>query len=306
MKKNFRSNFTLVELLVVIAIIMILAGLLFPGLATAKKLAKRSSCQSNMKQIAVAFLIYAEDFNGDMVAGRMAKGGSNLYDVGNGFKYRPRWYAQIGTTSKVYAFSEPSPDPAQDNKQRVDNKIFICPQGDPDTGLLRDNGRNYSYGYNFQFLGNSRKKLSGQSYINWPLKISNIAKTSDTVVFADCLGTAGGKAKSERTAYNNILQGALADVDTGIGNHAWSLDPPRLVAGSSDYCNDNKRDATSRSAPYECHISSANFAFLDGHVDSGRADKFGYIKNEDGSFSMSGDNSFFSGSGTDEAPPDIN
>lgn len=303
-----RFRFTLVELLVVVSIIMILAGLLLPALSVSRKVAKKSSCKSNMKQIAASFFIYAEDFNGDMVAGRMPKisGSSNLYDVGNGFKFRPRWYAQIGTTSKSYAFSVPSPDSAQDNRQRVDNKVFICPQEDPDTSLLRDNGRNYSYGYNFQFLGNSRKKKSGQAYINWPRKASSVSVAAGTVIFADCIGTAGGKSKSARSAYDSVLQGGLADVDAGTGNHAWALDPPRLVAGSSDYCNDESRDPASRSAPYECHVGVANFAFLDGHVDSGSAEGHGYVRNEDGSFSMDGDNRAFSGDGTDAPPPDIN
>jgi prepilin-type N-terminal cleavage/methylation domain-containing protein/prepilin-type processing-associated H-X9-DG protein len=55
--------FTLVELLVVIAIIGLLAALLFPVLARAREMARRTDCASNMRQIGVAFKMYAQDFD---------------------------------------------------------------------------------------------------------------------------------------------------------------------------------------------------------------------------------------------------
>jgi len=58
-----RRGFTLIELLVVIAIIAILAAILFPVFARARAKAHQTKCLSNLKQIGLAFLMYAQDYN---------------------------------------------------------------------------------------------------------------------------------------------------------------------------------------------------------------------------------------------------
>lgn len=58
-----RKGFTLIELLVVIAIIAILAAILFPVFARARENARRSSCQSNLKQIGLGLLQYVQDYD---------------------------------------------------------------------------------------------------------------------------------------------------------------------------------------------------------------------------------------------------
>ena len=59
-----KRGFTLIELLVVIAIIAILASILFPVFAQAREKARQASCSSNIKQMANAVLMYAQDFDG--------------------------------------------------------------------------------------------------------------------------------------------------------------------------------------------------------------------------------------------------
>jgi prepilin-type N-terminal cleavage/methylation domain-containing protein/prepilin-type processing-associated H-X9-DG protein len=59
-------GFTLIELLVVISIIAILAAILFPAFARSRENARRASCQSNLKQLGIATMMYSQDFDEKM------------------------------------------------------------------------------------------------------------------------------------------------------------------------------------------------------------------------------------------------
>lgn len=72
---SMRKAFTLIELLVVIAIIAILMAILMPALNRAKEQGKRAACMNNLKQLALGWLMYADENNDRIVNG--AAGYSN-------------------------------------------------------------------------------------------------------------------------------------------------------------------------------------------------------------------------------------
>lgn len=67
---NKQRGFTLIELLVVIAIIALLLALLMPALEKARELARRAVCSANLRDLAIAWIIYTDDNEGKIVNGQ--------------------------------------------------------------------------------------------------------------------------------------------------------------------------------------------------------------------------------------------
>lgn len=107
--KALKNNkgFTLIELLVVIAIIALLLAILMPSLRKAKELGQRVVCLSSVRQLTLAWRMYADDDNGEICAANGLKQENDLRDWG--------WVAGTGSNSR---------DPAVQIKSIQDGMLF--------------------------------------------------------------------------------------------------------------------------------------------------------------------------------------
>ena len=135
-----RRGFTLIELLVVIAIIAILAAILFPVFARAREKARQSSCQSNQKQLGLAFFMYATD-----------------YDQ----RYPNR---DVGAAPTRFGWTDML-DPYIKNMQ-----IFVCPSTNRHATCFNTRIPT-SYGYNFCFVRNGEATIRSPAehlvFLDW-------------------------------------------------------------------------------------------------------------------------------------------
>ncbi len=109
-----QKGFTLIELLVVIAIIAILAAILFPVFGRARENARRTSCLNNMKQLGLAFLQYAQDY--DELIPSATDGGPGANRVGWIF------YTNFPATAGSYEVARGNIYPYTKSTQ-----IYLCP-----------------------------------------------------------------------------------------------------------------------------------------------------------------------------------
>lgn len=133
---NFRrSGFTLIELLVVISIVAILAAILFPVFSRARENARRSSCQSNLKQLGLATFQYIHDYDEQLLPAFLKPTGSPIYTF---------WALGLEPyTKNTQIFRCPSDPNTQTTTENVREPYW--------NGLPQDQWFRVSYGYNFNF-----------------------------------------------------------------------------------------------------------------------------------------------------------
>jgi prepilin-type N-terminal cleavage/methylation domain-containing protein/prepilin-type processing-associated H-X9-DG protein len=268
-KPRSRAGFTLIELLVVIAIISILAAILFPVFAQARNTARQSSCLSNQKQIGLALMQYAQNFDETY---------PSCY-----------YYVNGATSADGYVQWSGSIQPYCKN-----TGIFVCPQhkskGWSPTNFTTSNAPagqtpqtagvddiqvpRLSYVPNELLL--PRKKYAavpqsvvGLSMVDAPADVIIIAEYTNNVNALKGTSATGGIAiKSHRpTSGVKLVSGGVFDGETwanGSGlmaltaDEAWSAVSAGAVDGTGQH-------HICYSDPSQ-HDGGANYVFADGHA----------------------------------------
>jgi len=246
--------FTLIELLVVIAIIAILASILFPVFAQAKEASKKITCVSNMKQLGVAWTIYAGDFD----------------DTAS-----PAWFANGGGGTDAVS----GPWPVQFNQGYIKSKRFlICPsfKDSPVATSSVFTGLNYyrdtTYGYNAMYMNPSPgcgdgpdtgvgvKDTAGTDCVTsslaastgLPVNLTQIQETSNTITF------------TESTIYV---------AGSGFVGAYYYVKPPHRWTGNAVLGSDSFGRVIFRHS-----AETGNVVFADTHT---KGMKVGQVKNQD-------------------------
>ncbi len=277
-----KKAFTLIELLVVIAIIAILAAILFPVFARARENARRSSCQSNLKQIGIGALQYVQDYDEKYPMAYYYKNDTNS---GGG-------YVHISAIIQPYLKSE---------------QIWKCPSSE---GLVATN----AFDPNFNALtapgaieipgaspqnGATDKQARGLSYVFNSAVIPRKRKTTDvpnTVAMAAIDETATTIMATDMNNSADCLSGVSNASGTALKSHRSANGVASDAAGTSQYAGEHENGAAAPAAGYpvsvatatkaidDCatspqtsyphityvgakdHLDGANYLFADGHV----------------------------------------
>jgi prepilin-type N-terminal cleavage/methylation domain-containing protein/prepilin-type processing-associated H-X9-DG protein len=235
-----RSGFTLIELLVVIAIIAILAAILFPVFAQAREKARQATCSSNLKQVGLAVLMYAGDYDETLpwAASNATVPTTTWYDL-----CEP--YVKVG--AKGFGFQ---------GAGSVQATFYTCPSfgnnavplqaGDPapPTFTAAQITRAMSYAANGNLMPMGNKNLPGFWFPgNHLAGLAEIGAPASVVMAAHALGTRPAIAGDD---WNS----GCVNNETGIPAQA-----PAPQGSASVYCAARFR-----------HSGGANYLLADGHV----------------------------------------
>jgi prepilin-type N-terminal cleavage/methylation domain-containing protein/prepilin-type processing-associated H-X9-DG protein len=240
-----RRGFTLIELLVVIAIIAILAAILFPVFAQARDKARSASCLSNLKQMGLAWMMYAQDY--DEIYPAANPGDGSAWGRCSDMKDRGAFGGWIGNLLVPYSKNV---------------QIFTCPSNPQLSGVNAGDGnacwnqtqfpipyRYTSYGYNYVSLWNK-----GMSSVNRPSEL--IAIYDAISAWTDCPYAEKGSCG---IWHERDIPAFLAKLNLPL--HPQMKDP-RKEGWVGAYIP--------RVAP---HSNMVNFMYADGHAKATRWDR---------------------------------
>ncbi len=183
-----RRGFTLIELLVVIAIIAILAAILFPVFARARAKARQTTCLSNIKNLALAHMMYTQDYD-------------EAFPFAQLYCYDTAVYNEFIGLNRAYIYWLDAIKPYVMNKD-----IYKCPETRNDWCSY---GRNIQLGY---FNGSSyNPPRTGTMYEG--VSVGNIHKPAEFVMMAD--------RPDWSTAYYHYWNGIWTNPDNPYYEQFW-------------------------------------------------------------------------------------
>ena len=198
--------FTLIELLVVITIVALLIGILLPALGAARTTAVSSTCKSNLKQVGLAYQVYAGDFRGLIPPPyRGAEPNFHANPIAN------RWHIDYLLPHSDTGRGVDSGSVAS----RLEDTIYACP------GALGDSLNELSYAANRGLLFPvllTKSPLSGTGASNWARnsfkRLYDLRKPSSALLVLD--GDTTGVAYRNGSPPSQIL--AAAERHGGTNN----------------------------------------------------------------------------------------